>query len=202
MRSTACKTRSWVGLVTALLALGALGCASGSGSVACSPSNRFRSAACHNRHAIEQLTFGMTRSQATAAMGQFEFEMPWTDEYGIAPDRIENPFDTRTYDTAIGEEYEVLRYVVDEFDRSDCPHVYKGLNLEPLIFFEGQLVGWRWSYLEDALNRAAEPDDLAWRVSYFCDGRPPTSGGGASPDQDEDQVEGEGQDSEDAGEAE
>ena len=76
-----------------------------------------------------------------------------------------------------------MRFFVEAYGNPNCPFVQGRLSLEPLIFIDGKLVGWKWSYLEDVLQRRLRDDEIGWNFGMFCDhlrGEPPTSdpGGG------------------------
>jgi hypothetical protein len=57
--------------------------------------------------------------------------------------------------------------------------------LEPLIFVEDRLVGWRWSYLADVLGQRVSMKARRWDFGAFCDGRrtspPDTESSDAEP---------------------
>jgi hypothetical protein len=82
---------------------------------------------------------------------------------------IQNPFDSQTYTSAIGEEYEVVRFFIAASGNSKCPLVRGELRLEPLVFFDGRLVGWKWSYLADVLDRRLSEKETRWSFGAFCD---------------------------------
>ena len=43
------------------------------------------------------------------------------------------------------------------------------LSLEPLIFVDGKLVGWSWSYLADVVARRLRAEETGWSFGMFCD---------------------------------
>jgi len=71
----------------------------------------------------------------------------------------------------IGEEYEVVRFFVEASGNPDCPFVQGELILEPLIFVDNKLVGWRWSYLADVLGERVPRKARRWNFGSFCGGR-------------------------------
>jgi hypothetical protein len=42
--------------------------------------------------------------------------------------------------------------------------------LEPLIFVDDRLVGWRWSYLADVLGQRISMKARRWDFGAFCGG--------------------------------
>jgi hypothetical protein len=147
------------------LAFSALGCAS-LGIRA--PGDEYEKLARANESASEQLTFGMSKAKAMAIMSEAEVRPPWANDLGIGPQVVRNPFDTLSFESPAGEEYEVLRYTVGLYGESGCPFVHGDAVLVPLIFFEEKLVGWRWSYLESVLQRRLREDEQAWGFGRFC----------------------------------
>jgi hypothetical protein len=158
-------------VMTLSLVMLGLGCASGG----CPAGDGYRAVGCNAAAARDQLRYGLSRNQAIDAIGRFEVEPPWKNEWGAGPEAIRNPFDTRSYTSALGEEYEVTRFFVEAWGVSSCPFVQGRLQLEPLIFLEDELVGWSWPYLQDLLGRGLAADETGWSFGMFCDriGRPP-----------------------------
>jgi hypothetical protein len=72
----------------------------------------------------------------------------------------------------IGEEYEVVRFFTEATGNPDCPFVQGELRLEPLIFVDDELVGWKWSYLSDVLGQRLSVKATRWNFGTFCGGRP------------------------------
>jgi len=152
-------------LALLLLALAStLACASGG-----CQRNDYRGAACRARAAREALVFGLSRDAALDAMGHAEVEPPWKNDRGLGPASISNPFDSETFRSSLGEAYEVVRYFVEARGNPRCPFVQGELRLEPLIFVEDELVGWKWSYLEDVLGRRLSAKETRWEFGAFCD---------------------------------
>jgi len=153
--------------LAALMALAStLGCASGS----CHGDN-YRSAACRVKAARETLAFGLSREEALDAIGRSEVEPPWKNRLGLGPATISNPFDSQTFTSPIGEEYEVVRFFVEAAGNPRCPFVKGELKFEPLIFVDDKLVGWKWSYLAEVLGRRLTPKETGWDFGAFCDGQ-------------------------------
>jgi hypothetical protein len=144
-----------------------LACASGG----CHWGDGPRAVGCHAAAAREALTFGLSREEALDAIGRSEVVPPWQNALGLGPALISNPFDSETYTSRLGEEYEVVRFFVEASGDSDCPFVQGELKLEPLIFVDEKLVGWKWSYLADVLDRRLTAKETGWSFGAFCDGR-------------------------------
>jgi hypothetical protein len=123
-----------------------------------------------NAAAPEKLSFGMTKAEATAVMGDAEARPPWLNDRGIGPQIVRNPFDSLQFESPEGEAYEVRRYAVGLYGEYRCPFVHGDAEFVPLIFFEEKLVGWRWSYIESVLQRRLRSDERAWSFGRFCDG--------------------------------
>jgi hypothetical protein len=121
-----------------------------------------------NSAALEQLEFGMTRAETAAIMGEQVIRPPWANDRGIGPQLVRNPFDSATFESQSGETYEVDRYAVGLYGESGCPFVRGQAQLVPLIFLEGRLVGWRWSYLASVLQRSIQDDEESWSFGQFC----------------------------------
>ncbi len=149
----------------------------------------YRGVGCRAAAARETLTFGLSREAAIDVIGRSEVEPPWKNELGLGPAMISNPFDSETMPSPLGEMYEVVRFFVEASGNPDCPFVQGELRLEPLIFVDDTLVGWKWSYLADVLDQRLSAKATRWNFGAFCDGRhanpsdaePPES---ASPDAD------------------
>ncbi len=156
------------------LSLVSLGCASFGG---CPRGDGGKAIACRTSVAREQLSFGIPRAEALAIMGESELRPPWQNSFGAGPELVSNPYDSRRYESPFREEYEVYRYVVGIDGSSRCPFIRGRLNFAPLVFFEDQLVGWKWSYLEAVLERSIGEKERSWSFGWFCDGQ----SGGISP---------------------
>ena len=144
----------------------ALACASGG----CHRDD-YRGVGCRATAAREDLAFGLSREAAIDAIGRSEVEPPWINDLGLGPAVISNPFDSETMTSPLGEEYEVVRFYVEATGNPDCPFVQGELRLEPLIFVNDRLVGWRWSYLADVLGERVSMKAKRWDFGAFCDGR-------------------------------
>ncbi len=143
-----------------------LACASG----ACHRDD-YRGVGCRAAAARETLTFGLSREAAIDVIGRSEVEPPWKNDLGLGPAMISNPFDSETMPSPIGEAYEVVRFFVEASGNPDCPFVQGELRLEPLIFVDDSLVGWKWSYLADVLGKRLSTKATRWNFGAFCDGR-------------------------------
>ena len=152
--------------IAALTLLAALACASGGDH-----RRDYRSVGRRAAAARSDLVFGLSRDAAIDAIGRSEVEPPWKNKLGLGPAVISNPFDSETYTSQLGEEYEVVRFFVKASGDSRCPFVQGELQLEPLIFVDGELVGWKWSYLADVLDRRLTEKETGWEFGAFCDGR-------------------------------
>jgi len=143
-----------------------LGCASGR----CNRDD-YRGVTCRAEAARETLVYGLPREEVLDAIGRSEVEPPWKNDLGLGPAAISNPFDSETLTSPIGEEYEIVRFYVEATGNSDCPFVQGALRFEPLIFIDGKLVGWSWSYLADVLGERISPKKTYWEFGAFCDSR-------------------------------
>jgi hypothetical protein len=151
-------------LILLLAFASALDCASGS----CHRDD-YRGVACRAAAAREALVFGLSREAALDAMGHSEIEPPWKNDLGLGPATISNPLDSETFSSPLGEEYEVVRFFVEATGKPRCPFVQGELKLEPLIFVDDKLVGWKWSYLAEVLGRNLTPKETGWEFGAFCD---------------------------------
>jgi len=131
----------------------------------------YRGVGCRAAAAREDLAFGLSREVAIDAIGRSEVEPPWKNDLGLGPAVISNPFDSETMPSPLGEAYEVVRFFVEASGDPDCPFVQGELKLEPLIFVDNKLVGWRWSYLADVLGERMPMKASRWSFGAFCDGR-------------------------------
>jgi len=167
--------RALLGLIVALAAT--LACAYG----ACQRDD-YLGAACRAAAARETLAFGLSRETALDAMGREEVEPPWKNDRGLGPSTIDNPFDSQTFTSPIGETYEVVRFFVAARGNPRCPFVRGELKLEPLIFVHDELVGWEWSYLADVLDRRLTAQETGWEFGAFCDSQRAAPTDSATPD--------------------
>ena len=166
-RSSLVTTRMGMATFALLVALAStLACASGG----CRRDD-YRGVGCRAAAAREDLTFGLSREAAIDAIGRSEAEPPWKNDFGLGPAVISNPFDSETMTSPIGEEYEIVRFYVEATGNPDCPFVQGELRLEPLIFIDDRLVGWRWSYLADVLGQRVSMKARRWDFGTFCDRR-------------------------------
>ena len=131
----------------------------------------YRGVGCRAAAARETLTFGLSREAAIDVIGRSEVEPPWKNDLGLGPAMISNPFDSETMPSPLGEAYEVVRFYVEASGSPDCPFVQGELRLQPLIFIDDKLVGWRWSYLADVLGKRLSAKATRWNFGAFCDGR-------------------------------
>jgi hypothetical protein len=150
-----------------IAALATLACASIGGRPSGDEYKQLLSA---NKDAVEKLSYGMSKAEAAAVMGDAEALPPWANDRGIGPRIARNPFDTLHFESPEGESYEVMRYAVGLYGEYRCPFVHGDAEFVPLIFFEEELVGWRWSYMESVLQRRLRSEERAWSFGRFCDG--------------------------------
>jgi hypothetical protein len=154
--------------LTLLVALAStLACAPGG----CHRGDGYRAVGCRAAAARKALAFGLSREEALDAIGRSEVVPPWKNDIGLGPTLISNPFDSDTYTSQLGEEYEVVRFFVGATGDSACPFMQGELRLEPLIFVDDKLVGWKWSYLADVLDRRLTAKETTWSFGAFCDNR-------------------------------
>lgn len=123
-----------------------------------------------NRDAFDRLEFGMTPEAARAIMGGAHMTPPWANAWGIGPQIVEDPIDTLEFESPSGESYTVKRYALELYGDPNCPFVRGEATLAPLIFVNGKLVGWRWTYLESALQRPLAATEREFRFGGFCGG--------------------------------
>jgi hypothetical protein len=151
----------------AFTAIAAIACASNGGG---SSDDGYKQLVKANAAALDQLSYGLSKQAATAIMGRAEVRPPWANDRGIGPQVVHNPFDTLRFESPAGETYEVQRYAVRLVGEHRCPFVHGDAELIPLIFVEGELVGWRWSYMESVLQRRLRRDERSWSVEQLCSG--------------------------------
>ena len=155
-------------LVTPTCALAVALVLTGCAASVCRPGDGARAVACRNREAVETMEFGISVAEARSRMASDPVVPPWENPYGAGPTEVANPFDEITLEAKNGDEYLVLRYPVAIFGDGSCPFVNGGVDLAPLIFFEGRLVGWEWDYLESVLDRGL-PEQRRFSFGSFCD---------------------------------
>jgi hypothetical protein len=146
----------------------------------CKPGPDARGMACAAGHSREGLVFGMSRSEAEALMGSSETVPPWHNEFGLGPESASNPFDSQEFESQIGETYDVVRYFVEIYGNPACPFIQGRLVFEPLIFVDDRLVGWEWTYLEDAVGERLGDSARIHAFGIFCRGAA-TRDTGAAP---------------------
>ncbi len=157
--------------MAALALLAALGSTLACASGGCHWGDGPRAVGCRAAAAREALAFGLSREEALDAIGRSEVVPPWQNALGLGPALIRNPVDSEIYTSRLGEEYEVVRFFVGASGDPDCPFVQGELRLEPLIFVDDKLVGWKWSYLADVLERRLTAKETIWSFGAFCDSR-------------------------------
>jgi len=123
-----------------------------------------------NAAARGRMRYGLTKREAMARMGEAAVRPPWANSLGLGPQVVRNPFDELRLEAPGGEVYDVLRYAVALDGDPRCPFVRGEAELVPLIFVDDQLVGWRWSYLESALQRRLRDSERGWSFGGFCPG--------------------------------
>jgi len=129
----------------------------------------YKGVACRNGKIADQLFYGMPKAETLAALDP-GVRAPWHNPYGKGPDAAANPFDERSFESAEGESYELVRYFVALSGGGECPLIEGRAQLEPLIFFQGELVGWSWRYFKDLVKRRLSSEEVSWRFAYLCDG--------------------------------
>lgn len=135
----------------------------------CRSGDDARGVACRTLRAREQLVFGMSRSEAMDTLGSSTVVPPWRTDLPDVPDNLHNPFDSQTVQSVLGEQYEVVRFFVDVERVSKCPFLAGRIQLEPLVFFEDRLVGWKWSYVADLVGEPVYAKQTSWGFGIFCD---------------------------------
>jgi hypothetical protein len=96
-----------------------------------------------NRESLNRLTVGITKEQALSIMGTETYEVEWGR-------RINNPYRTETIRTKDGEPVLLVFYYTDVKARDDA---VTDDELTPLVFEDGSLVGWGWSYLDQNVQK-------------------------------------------------
>lgn len=153
------------GCLAALAALGLVACVGGGrGRV----DSGAKESLAKNQAALEQLRFGMSIEEAGSIMGRAGMTPPWANAWKIGPQVVENPLDTIEVESPSGESYTVHRYAIALDGEPNCPFVRGEATLAPLIFLDAELVGWRWSYLESALQRPLSAEERGFRFGGFC----------------------------------
>ena len=118
-------------ILALLLCLGLCGCASLSG------------VRTMNRENLLKLSIGMTKQEALNVMG--------TRSFGTYTDgRINNPYRNEILSNKEGKVFEVLYYYTDAKRIDDA---ITDDELTPLIFDNGKLIGWGWSFLQDNVQK-------------------------------------------------
>jgi hypothetical protein len=123
-----------------------------------------------NREAIDRLQYGMSEEAAGAVMGRTPMKPPWANVWNIGPQSVANPFDALEFVSPNGDAYVVQRYALELHGDPNCPFVRGEATFVPLIFLDTTLVGWRWSYLESALQRPLTAEEREFRFGGFCGG--------------------------------
>ena len=125
-------------LIALLLCLGLVGCITYADIV------RTR-----NRENLMRLSIGMDKTQVVNIMG-IETKKAWTPyKGGRATILINNPYRSEIIQSK-DKTFEVLYYLTDDktgngIITDDC--------LLPLVFENGKLVGWGWSFLQDNVQK-------------------------------------------------
>ena len=96
-----------------------------------------------NRENLLKLSIGMSKQEALNVMGTRSFA---TLEEG----RINNPYRSEILSNKEGKVFEVLYYYTDVKKADDA---ITDDELTPLIFDNGRLIGWGWSFLQDNIQR-------------------------------------------------
>ena len=113
-----------------LLCLGLFGCAS---------MDAIRTT---NRENLNKLSIGMTKSEVLSLMG--------TETIKTMVQTITNPYKTEILQGKNGKTLEVLYYYT-EIKRTD--DIITDDSLTPLVFDNGKLIGWGWSFLQDNVHK-------------------------------------------------
>lgn len=93
-----------------------------------------------NRGNLKNLSLGMTKEQAMAAMGTRTFRDDEDRDF-----LVPNPYRSESYQALDGTRYELLSYYTD-FSASDSKLTKD--EMTPLIFENGKLIGWGWVFVD------------------------------------------------------
>ncbi|MBU1299143.1 MAG: DUF3192 domain-containing protein [Bacteroidetes bacterium] len=93
-----------------------------------------------NRVQLNQLKIGMTKSEVLSIMGTE------TINTGGEPELVTNPYKIETFRGQSGKTYETLFYYTDVKQRDG---VISDDELTPIVFEDGNLIGWGNSFFSD-----------------------------------------------------
>ena len=96
-----------------------------------------------NRERLNKISIGMTKQEVINIMGIETINA--RDDYGNIVEVINNPYKTETL-RGKDKIFEVVYYYT-EIKRADG--AINDDELTPLVFDEGKLIGWGWSFFED-----------------------------------------------------
>lgn len=97
-----------------------------------------------NKGRLQKVTLGMTKQNVLETMGTRTF-------YQRVPHRvISNPYRIESSPTKDGRSYEIVFYYTDIKKADDA---ITDDELTPLVFENGKLIGWGWSFVEDKTKK-------------------------------------------------
>ena len=96
-----------------------------------------------NRGKLAQLSIGMSKAQALDVMGTKAFHI-----VGGNPALINNPYRVEAY-TVGGSAFEIVVYYTDIKARDGA---ITDDELTPLLFKDGELIGWGWSFWDSTMR--------------------------------------------------
>ena len=100
-----------------------------------------------NREGLLKLSLGMTKEQVLNLMGTKTIKV--YDNWGNLVEVINNPYKTETL-KGKDKTFEVWYYYT-EIKKADG--AISDDELTPIIFDEGKLIGWGWSFFEDTAKK-------------------------------------------------
>lgn len=121
-------------ILALLLCFGLVGCAT------------MQEATAPNRTNLLKLSIGMSKAEAISAMGTVPATAYYRDNFGFQQSfTINNPYRSEILQGK-DKTFEVLYYATD-VKKDD--NAITDDELTPLIFDNGKLIGWGWSFLQD-----------------------------------------------------
>lgn len=99
-----------------------------------------------NRESLQRLSLGMPKADVLRVMGTRTVQ---TYDALASGEKITNPWRLEMYEAA-GATWEILYYYTD-IKRADG--AISDDELTPIVLKDGHLVGWGWSYWNDAISK-------------------------------------------------
>lgn len=111
-----------------------------------------------NRQNLLRLSLGMTKSEALSVMGTdtktvtvrlYKYRT-WASASPVEKIIINNPYKNETLRGKDDKSFEVIYYVTDDKNQDGA---VSDDELTPLVFDNGKLIGWGWSFLQDNVQK-------------------------------------------------